>query len=458
MRTNKIGVNAPGKQVGFNLIELMVAIALGILISIGLVTMFGATSKANHLQDALAQLQENGRYAMTRMSMDLRMAARQQISISGFTDVTANPITVNGVATPAIAADVYVPSFTLPDSSGALTAPVGWTAGQWPLSPANFTQGYECSSGACTPAVPASLPTAGTVVNRRVPGSDVLTVRYLDADGWTTERNELTELTSSGSSDCSGGTLTSLTVNPYAGNASVTPAVPAGAAFNFASGDLALLVTATRAVIFQVSVAGNVLTPTNLIAGTSIPCFTTGGSVAGSTTLYNFSRDFVSVTYFLQLDTDPDNATRLIPGLYRRRSTIAVPNAPANTQELVQGVDQLDFLYGLEDRNGAVSYVTANQVAGAPNCPAAPVQYGVAFEPGCMWRAIKNIEVHALFDSVHNASLTASDTAYRYQWNYSGTDTLPTPAVAGTTLPNGLRADSVMRREFISLISIRNYN
>ena len=62
---------------GFSLIELMVAMTLGLLLSIGIVTLFGATSKTNKVQDALARLQENGRYAMTRMTDDLRMVGGQ---------------------------------------------------------------------------------------------------------------------------------------------------------------------------------------------------------------------------------------------------------------------------------------------------------------------------------------------------------------------------------------------
>jgi len=62
---------------GFTLIELMVALTLGLLLSIGIVTLFGATSKTNKVQDSLARLQENGRYAMTRMNADLRMLGAQ---------------------------------------------------------------------------------------------------------------------------------------------------------------------------------------------------------------------------------------------------------------------------------------------------------------------------------------------------------------------------------------------
>ena len=58
---------------GFSLIELMVAMALGLVLSIGVVSLFGSTSMSNKVQNSLARLQENGRYAVARMESDLRM-------------------------------------------------------------------------------------------------------------------------------------------------------------------------------------------------------------------------------------------------------------------------------------------------------------------------------------------------------------------------------------------------
>ena len=96
---------------GFTLVELMVAIMLGILVSIGLVTLFSATSKANRVQDALAQLQENGRYAINRLNYDLRLESRQLMSASGF---LASAPGTNGAVNPVLAPQVYVGDLPFP--------------------------------------------------------------------------------------------------------------------------------------------------------------------------------------------------------------------------------------------------------------------------------------------------------------------------------------------------------
>ncbi len=462
----------PNSLRGFSLIEMMVAILLGILLSIGLVTLFGATSKTNRVQQAMAQLQESGRYAISRMNGDLRMVAHQQLNISGFVNGLANTTnTPNGVVNPTIAADVYVTSLALPDF-GAVTAPALWPAGTtWPLSQRYMLQGFECSSGTCSPALPtggAALPTVGVAAGNRPPKSDVLSVRYLNANGWSQQKGELVEATSAADSvSCTGGNLVSITVTPKPANGSI----PASPSLNFTPGDLALLVAGSRAEIFEVSVSGSTLSPVAPLGG-SIPCFaqptlTSGASV--DVTLYNFSRDFITVTYYLKLDTDPADGTRLIPVLVRRQSNIANAGAASNDQEIVQGAEQLDFLFGVSRADGKISYLTADAIAtqsSYTNCPPVPWQYtkqmpGKVDTAACLWRAVKSIEVHVLMDSVNNIDLTPADMAYQYTWTYSGTDAAQTPDVppaATATMPSGLKAGRMMRREFVSLVSVRNYN
>lgn len=65
---------------GFTLLEIMVALVLGLLLSIGIVSLFLTTSRTNKLQDGLARLQENGRYAVGRIESDLRMGGAQYCS------------------------------------------------------------------------------------------------------------------------------------------------------------------------------------------------------------------------------------------------------------------------------------------------------------------------------------------------------------------------------------------
>lgn len=449
---------------GFTLIELMIAITLGILISLGLVVLFQATAKTNRVQDAMATLQENGRYAISRINNDLRMASFQSLNVSGFVASTPNATTSpNGVNNPVISVMSYVTTIFLPDYAAAgLSAPstaTGWAANwpantSWPVSQRFAIQGYECSSGTCNPTLPTgsnALPAPGLGNGNRIQSGDVLTVRYLDSLGWTANNNELTEVPST---CAAGGALTSITVTPAASSP----------AFNFQSGDLALLVTGSRASIFQVNVSGAVLTPTAVLGG-SIQCFST--TTPTGITLYNFSRDFVTVTYYLRLDTDPNNASRLIPSLVRRQSTIATQGAASNDQAIVQGIEQMDFLAGVQRSDGTVSYLTSNLVGGQSSATSCPPMAGLqivgglpagSVEPQCLWRSLNSIEVHLLVDSVNNMALTPAEMAYQYSYGYSGTDIKQTAAAPGSTLPSQLTPGTMLRREFVSLVSVRNFN
>ena len=226
----------PRAIAGFSLIELMIAVALGILLSIGLITLFGATGNTNRVQTAMATLQENGRYAVSRINADLRMVGHQTLNVSGFvSSAFGSATTPNGVVNPTIAADVYVAAIKFPDFAVAgLQAPAtatGWTgawpaATPWPLSQRFFIQGYECSSGTCNPALPSGttndLPAAGLANGQRIKTSDVLTLRYMNAPGWSLTRNELIQTTTGSSNTCAGDALSTLTIAP------ATITLPAG--------------------------------------------------------------------------------------------------------------------------------------------------------------------------------------------------------------------------------------
>src|SRR6478735_2825699 len=64
----------PAAQRGLSLLELMVAMLLGLLVTAGIVALFSATNQTNKVQAAMSRIQENGRFAMARIEADLRMA------------------------------------------------------------------------------------------------------------------------------------------------------------------------------------------------------------------------------------------------------------------------------------------------------------------------------------------------------------------------------------------------
>lgn len=65
----------PGdRQTGISLVELMVALVLGLVISGAVMQVFITSKDVYRMQEAMARIQENGRFASEYLSKDLRMA------------------------------------------------------------------------------------------------------------------------------------------------------------------------------------------------------------------------------------------------------------------------------------------------------------------------------------------------------------------------------------------------
>ena len=435
---------AHARPAGFTLLEIMVALTLGMLLSIGIISLFGSTSRTNRLQNGLARLQENGRFAAGRMESDLRMTAAQYCSnMAG--------VAVRGVTPvlPLRAPVVFAANLNLPDPSPGVSdsslsvmnsvdsagtfsnSSSAAATGTYPLSPRYFVQGYSCTGGTCSPGgVPSGLPAAGTDAGDRVEGSDILTIRYGRGSGWP--------VTSPSASGCTSGATLQAAVQP------------GDDPLNFDAGaQLAMVTDCVHSSVLPVAAAaGGSLTLGTLLPGAIATCQNSG---TRDMRVFNFSKDFVTVTYYLALreDQDPDArpnsptaAKRVVPVLMRRENGV--------DQELVQGVDQLTFLYGVQDPTGHTTFMSAADVQASTTCPEPPD--GTQFESGCLWRAVRTIEAHLLVNTVGEI-MNLDDTSRQYRFMDSVHATTET-----TVLPSNLKAGSMLRREFIAHISNRNFN
>ncbi len=72
----KINLTAriPHASNGFSLVELLVAMALGVLLLFGALQIFNSTRLGNQIQTAMASVQDGGRIAMEFISRDIRLA------------------------------------------------------------------------------------------------------------------------------------------------------------------------------------------------------------------------------------------------------------------------------------------------------------------------------------------------------------------------------------------------
>ncbi|MCP4875083.1 MAG: prepilin-type N-terminal cleavage/methylation domain-containing protein [Gammaproteobacteria bacterium] len=72
--TSLLSSHTTRREKGFSLIEIMVALVIGLFISAAVVNIFIASKQSFRLQEATAQIQEDGRFALDIMKHTLRMA------------------------------------------------------------------------------------------------------------------------------------------------------------------------------------------------------------------------------------------------------------------------------------------------------------------------------------------------------------------------------------------------
>lgn len=302
------GVNSRNQQ-GLTLVEIMVAMTLGVFITAGILQLFISSRQTYRSQEALSRLQENGRFAIDFMARDIRMAGFRGCA-SGSSNDNAMNIDLN-VATPSN----YLYLFR------------------------TFIQGFEATSETeWTPAIGA--------VNNPVAKSDVLTVRRANDRGFAVVSvdNATKSMVLDSTVSASDATMTST-------NASLTASTANLTAVDFVNGKCALAIIAncTTADVFQIStVAGATLnyvasvcpSPDNKATGLA------GGYIAGAQ-VYPIN----TISYYVR------NNTAGQPSLYRRVGT-------NNSEELVEGVERMEILYGVDtEPNGTANYfVTADTI------------------------------------------------------------------------------------------------
>ena len=147
------------RQLGFSLVELMIALAIGTFLLAGTISVFGKTRDLYRTNDNAARLQETARYAMSTLEADLRMAnfwglmSRADFIQNGPTLDPANPPAVN-------------PTYTLPAGLTGFAGTINQCGAMWAIKlPAyvEATNSYTFGCGAFG---------AGAVAN-----SDTLTIR-----------------------------------------------------------------------------------------------------------------------------------------------------------------------------------------------------------------------------------------------------------------------------------------
>ncbi|WP_158628752.1 PilW family protein [Dyella choica] len=443
---------------GLSLVELMIAMVLGLLVSAGIVAVFASTSNTHLAQEQLALLQEEGRFAITQISNDLAMAGAQYCTgTGGMAYQSAAGPYLDGLRAPTVyARDADLLMQALSD----VTTPWGGAYPAEPREPYSLPsflamRGYDCTASRCSPVDPSdkrnregfNIPAMGKGVDSRVIGASVLTVRYLKpAGGWAInlEEDGAQGSTLLGNAD---GSVT-VRLHPLPGEPKASDVKK--------DAPLVMLADCFSAQIFavrgmgssQLVSTGNNFTQPHVFQNMAVP------------RLFSLSRDLQTVTYFLKVVDNGDGMGHATGALVRRVN--GGDKARGGTgEEIARGVERLDFKYGVQGADGTVRYYTAEQVDNSTrsDCPALPLPMAGGNDRGCLWRSVGLIEIDLLMSGQNPLySLTPGELAYSYASDGIAAPASPvangrkvTPAQQGFPL-------QVLRREFTAVVAVRNAN
>ena len=87
-RSLPVGVGA--RQRGLTIVEILVALLVSLILIAGVIQIFVGTRQTYRFQDALARVQENGRFAVETISRDVRLAGF--VGCTTLISVTPNPV------------------------------------------------------------------------------------------------------------------------------------------------------------------------------------------------------------------------------------------------------------------------------------------------------------------------------------------------------------------------------
>jgi type IV pilus assembly protein PilW len=276
---------------GFSLVELMVALTIGLIILAAVAKIF-ATSRATYgYEEGMARVQENGRFAINFLQQDIRMAGYM-----GCNSLSAN---ISNIASPATALTTY--------TAGGL-------------------QGFSGAGGTWSPPLPAGF--FSSITPQPLPNTDVIIIQRASAIN--------THLASP-----TPPTNANIQIQQTTQLAQMTQAGPGGTPPpQLTAGAILMISDCKNADVFRA---------TNFSNGSGI--VTIAHSSTGNTTnflahsYYNDAQimTLVSRAYYIAPGASGE------PALWR--IDLSTNGGSGVAQELVEGVESMKILYG-EDTDG----------------------------------------------------------------------------------------------------------
>jgi len=289
------------KVKGFSLIEMLIAMVLGLILISSMIAVFAGNKHSSEMNSATADLQESARFALDQMARDVRMAG-----FIGCLNVNANAVEIISKGAPS-------DDLRLTVSSGAVVD----AADTW------------------DPPIPGYTPPTN---NPAKPGSHVLLMQYGGPD-----TAELTGLMSSG------------------GTPSRAAPIEVSDDLGMTSGDVAIISNCEFADLFTVTAIGGSETEPSLehaVSGNKTGAVTRAyGDMA--TIAETLVMKFNSNIYYVGETGETNSAGDKLYSLYQQTLPYDATNNPP--VELVTGVENLRVSYGQRDlATNGIRYLSAD--------------------------------------------------------------------------------------------------
>lgn len=393
---------------GLSLIELLIAMTIGLVLLLGLVQVMGASRAAYQLSSGVARTQENARFAMDSLQRDLRMAghlgcvndqARMQDGLEGVhLKFLANDNNYPA-ATTATRFDMGIQGFEANNTApgGSLTLPATTVA----ASGANLW----------TPSLPADIAALKPVAN-----SDIVALHYFAPAGVSIQDAGFV---------VSGSGGVNATITPANADTEVTRDLVKDATALFGIADC------SQATVFagKLNDAG-----TGAVGFSAGPTATNKSGFTGleayqpsQATLYRA----VSLVYYVGVGAGGG------PSLFRASAN---GDGTYVAEELVEGVESLQLLYGRDQSDvGArpTGYISRNGVASGVGAAASVPNNAQADD----WRRVGMVQVGMLMRSSDPAA--ASQATNR-------------PSVLGVSITPAATGGGYYRSVYESSVALRN--
>ncbi|MDH5823827.1 PilW family protein [Luteimonas sp. RD2P54] len=284
---------------GLSLIEIMIALAIGTVLVLGLVQVFAASRTAYQLSEGMARTQENARFAMDFLQRDIRMAGH-----FGCVNDQAHWVKEEGdpsvhVAAPSVTHplnfQISIQGYEATGTGPNATVVIGSPAANW------------------TPAVPGELAALNPL-----PGSDIIVLRYLGN-------------LSAPISDISGAPGSETVNMPVGSWGALTDE-------GVANPTLFGIADCTHSTVFHANGGAGAITVAAAVPTTHL--VDAYGSQPGSQTrIYRAN----SLVYYVGRGTSGE------PALFRARADHTGAYPLDDREELVEGIESLQLLYGQDD-------------------------------------------------------------------------------------------------------------